>query len=118
MNYWMVKFESYTGHGNSALWYETKEAAENVYNLAVEQVVNALNLYKQFSRDQRYAGCLFSAEDCFGTKLTVNLANHTIALNSTDAWAETVWKTYRANKDAEHKYKPIYDEGTKIGIGS
>ena len=116
INYWMVNFESYAGHGNAVAWFETKEAAQKVYETAVRQMNDALREYREFGRDQTWVGTWFQVEDCFGTKFAVNLANHVIALSSTDASGEGQWKIFRANKDADNKYKPLYDEGTKMGI--
>lgn len=45
MNYWMVKFESYTGQGNAAAWFETKKAAQKVYDDAVKTLSAAQDFY-------------------------------------------------------------------------
>ena len=113
---WMVKFESYTGQANAAAWFETKEAAQRVYDNAVRELNGALCEYKALGSEKMWVGVWLSVEDCFGTKFTINLANHAIAMNSTDAYGEMIWKTFRDNKDAENKYKPIYEDGTRIGI--
>jgi hypothetical protein len=118
MNYWFVKFASYNGHGTADAWFETESTALTVFNEATESLAAAQEYYRLSGKEQAWIGKLFSVTDCFGSKFTFNLSNHAIMFGSLDACEEGKWKTRKSSKDAEDKYKPLYEDGAMKAIGS